>query len=116
MHRPLNSLTWQPGSPELYCSPGARLALGQECCHCLKSSNRFGAVSGFCDKSESPVSTVYPLHVQREIDRRWLQRSEETASVRALKVIDFFRGAAAVTRKGYNVSGLPPCSRTAAAV
>jgi hypothetical protein len=59
------------------------------------------------------MSTVYPLHVQREIDRRWLQRS---ASVRALKVIDFFRGAAAVTRKGYNVSGLPPCSRTAAAV
>src|SRR5947207_15771179 len=40
------------------------------------------------------MSAIYPLHLQREIDRRWLQRSEETASVRArLKVIDFLRGA-----------------------
>jgi len=29
------------------------------------------------------MSAIYPLHLQREIDRRWLQRSEETAPVRA---------------------------------
>ena len=61
------------------------------------------------------MSTVYPLQLQREIDRRWLQRSEETASVRALKVIDFFRGDV-VTHNGCNVVGLPPCSTTALAV
>jgi hypothetical protein len=59
--------------------------------------------------------TVYPLHLQREIDRRWLQRSEETASVRALKAIDFFRGDA-VTHNGCNVAGPPPCSTTALAM
>jgi hypothetical protein len=51
------------------------------------------------------MPTVYPLHLQREIDRRWLQRSQETASVRALKVIDFFRGSV-VTHNG-GVGGLP---------
>jgi hypothetical protein len=34
------------------------------------------------------MSAVYALRLQREIDRRWLQRSEETAPVRArLKVM-----------------------------
>jgi hypothetical protein len=51
---------------------------------------------------------VYPLHLQREIDRRWLQRSEETASVCArLKVMDFLREAA-VTPKDCNAA--EPCS------
>ena len=50
---------------------------------------------------------VYPLHLQREIDRRWLQRSEETASVRAgRKLIDFLREAA-VTPKDCNAAGPP---------
>jgi len=42
------------------------------------------------------MSAVYPLHPQREIDRRWLQRLEETAPIRVrLKVmIDFLREAA----------------------
>jgi hypothetical protein len=61
------------------------------------------------------MSAIYPLHLQREIDRRWLQRSEETSSVRALKVIDFFRGDA-VTHDGCNVVGPPLCSTTALAM
>ena len=62
------------------------------------------------------MSAVYPLHLQREIDRRWLQRSEETASVRAgLKVIDFLREAA-VTPEDCNVAGAPPCPTTALAM
>jgi len=61
------------------------------------------------------MPAVYPLHLQREIDRRWLQRSEETASVRAgLKVIDFLKEAA-VTHKDCNVAG-PPCPTTALAM
>lgn len=61
------------------------------------------------------MPAVYPLHLQREIDRRWLQRSEETASVRAgLKVIDFLREAA-VTHTDCNVAGPAPCSTTALA-
>jgi hypothetical protein len=43
------------------------------------------------------MSAVYPLHLRREIDRRWLLRSDETVSVGArLKVmIDGLREAAA---------------------
>ncbi len=52
------------------------------------------------------MSTIYPLHLQREINRRWLQRSEETASVRVPMVIDFFRGDA-VTHNGCGEGGLP---------
>ncbi len=50
----------------------------------------------FVKDSVSPMSAVYPLHLRREIDRRWFQRSEQTASVRArLKVmIDGLREAA----------------------
>jgi len=42
------------------------------------------------------MPAIYPLHLQREIDRRWLRRSEETTSVRArLKgMSDFLRKAA----------------------
>jgi hypothetical protein len=48
----------------------------------------------------SPMSAVYPLHLQREIDRRWLQRSEETASIRArLKAMIAVLRDAAVTRE-----------------
>jgi hypothetical protein len=62
------------------------------------------------------MAAVYPLHLQREIDRRWLQRSEETASVRAgLKVIDFLKEAA-VTHKDCNVAGPPLCPTTALAM
>jgi len=44
------------------------------------------------------MTAVYPLHLQREIDRRWLRRSEETASVRArLKGMTNFLREAAVT-------------------
>ena len=41
------------------------------------------------------MSAIYPLHLQREIDRRWLQLWEQTASIRArLKVmIDVLREA-----------------------
>src|SRR6266566_4497325 len=35
-----------------------------------------------------PMSAIYPLHLQREIDRRWFQRSEDAAPVRTrLKVV-----------------------------
>src|SRR6266702_8896479 len=30
----------------------------------------------------NPMSTVYPLELQRKIDRRWFHRSEETAPLR----------------------------------
>ena len=69
------SLTYPvPGPPELQCSSGGRLA-----------SKRVGGteVSASCDGSASPMSAVYPVHLQKEIDRRWLQRSEEAVSVRA---------------------------------
>ncbi len=62
------------------------------------SRTRFGAdaIGPFVKEPMSPMSAVYPLHLQREIDRRWLQRSEQTASFRArLKVmIDGLREAA----------------------
>jgi hypothetical protein len=48
------------------------------------------------------MSAVYPLHLQREIDRRWLQRSEQAASIRArLEVmIDALREAAGTHEQG----------------
>ncbi len=50
--------------------------------------------------SVNPMSGVYPLHLRREIDRRWLRRSEETVSVRArLKVIIDGLREAAVTHE-----------------
>jgi hypothetical protein len=59
------------------------------------------------------MSSVYPLHLQRKIDRRWLQRLEEAASVRSRrKVIGFLREAA-ITHKDCDVGGLPLCSMTA---
>jgi hypothetical protein len=43
------------------------------------------------------MSAVYPLHLQREIDRRWIRRSEGTASVRArLKALSDVSSEAAV--------------------
>ena len=43
---------------------------------------------GPLERAESPMSAIYPLHLQREIDRRWIQRSEQATSVRArLKAI-----------------------------
>jgi hypothetical protein len=75
MHRPLVDLPGArpPGAMELYCSPGVawrRSAIGGT------------EVSTSCDGSVSPMSAVYPAHLQKEIDRRWLQRSEEAVSVR----------------------------------
>jgi hypothetical protein len=62
------------------------------------------------------MSAVYPLHLQREIDRRWLQRSEETAPIRArVKVIDFLREAAVIPND-CNAAGPPPCSTAALAM
>src|SRR6266516_1660644 len=73
MYRPLVDV---PGArpPELQCSSGGRLA-----------PKRVGGteVSASCDGSASPMSAVYPVHLQKEIDRRWLQRSEEAVSARA---------------------------------
>jgi hypothetical protein len=61
------------------------------------------------------TSVVYPLHLPRAIDRQWLQRSEETASVRArVKVTDFLRGAAVIPKE-CDVAG-PPCPPTALAM
>jgi hypothetical protein len=61
------------------------------------SCTRFGVeqVLVFFYRSVGPMSAVYPLHLQREIDRRWLQRLEETTPIRArLKVmIDVLREA-----------------------
>jgi hypothetical protein len=55
------------------------------------------------------MSVVYPVHLQREIDRRWLQRSEESASGRMrLEVLDLLREAA-VTPQDRNAAG-PPCA------
>jgi hypothetical protein len=46
----------------------------------------------------NPMSAVYPVHLQREIDRRWFHRSG-TAPVRAarLKTLTDFFGVASVT-------------------
>jgi hypothetical protein len=45
----------------------------------------------------SPMSAIYPLHLQREIDRRWFQRSEQATSARApLTMVDVLREAAAL--------------------
>jgi hypothetical protein len=58
------------------------------------------------------MSAIYPLHLQREIDRRWLRRSEETASARArLKEMSgFLREAAVAPEDCYAAAPLPASS------
>ncbi len=54
----------------------------------------------FCDGLENPMLAVYPLHLQKEIDRRWLLRSEETVCGRArLNGLSHFLREAAVAPK-----------------
>ena len=78
------------------------------------SRTRFGAdaIGPFVKEPMSPMSAVYPLHLQREIDRRWLRRSEETASVRArLKEMrDLLREAAVAPEDCYAAGPLPASS------
>ncbi len=51
---------------------------------------------------------VYPLHLQKEIDRRWLLRSEETVCGRArLNGLSHFLREAAVTPKNCKAAGSP---------
>jgi len=51
---------------------------------------------------------VYPLHLQKEIDRRWLLRSEETVCGRArLNGLSHFLREAAVTPKNCKAAGPP---------
>jgi len=51
---------------------------------------------------------VYPLHLQKEIDRRWLLRSEETVCRRArLNGLSHFLREAAVTPKNCKAAGAP---------
>jgi hypothetical protein len=44
------------------------------------------------------MSANYPLHLQREIDRRWLRRSEETALIRARLRANFLRDATVIPK------------------
>jgi hypothetical protein len=72
---------------------------------CPRSFDEIGALmrsKPLVKDSVSPVSAVYPLHVQRQIDRRWFQRLEQTASVRMrLKaMLDIFeRGGRSPSRR-----------------
>ena len=60
------------------------------------------------------MPAIYPLHLQREIDRRWLRRSEETTSARArLKGLSDFLRKAAVVPENCNAAALPTVPRAA---
>jgi hypothetical protein len=61
------------------------------------------------------MHAIYPLHLQREIDRRWLRRSEETTSVRArLKGMSVLLRKAAVAPENCDTVGAAPTRASSA--
>ncbi len=52
--------------------------------------------SGLLKDRVSPMSVIYPLHLQRKIDRRWFQRAEQATSARVRRraMIDVLRETA----------------------
>jgi hypothetical protein len=70
--------------------------------------------AGLVLRSVNPMPAIYPLHLQREIDRRWLRRSEETASVRArLKGMSDFLRKAAVAPENCDAATPPTAASSA---